>query len=333
GHTMLVFRTRGGEASDVPKLPSAVDGLATLSPALADRFATIARGAPSDVPVMIRGDTGTGKELVARAVHTLSGRKGPFVAVNCGALPANLVEAELFGHRKGAFTGAGDERTGLVRSADGGTLFLDEIGELPAAAQAALLRVLQEGEVLPIGTDKPLKVNVRLVTATLRDLEAAVTDGKFRSDLLGRLLGLSIALPPLCERREDLALLVQALLDRLAPARGLRLSPDVVRALYAHTWPRNIRELERALASACALTLERIEIEHLPDAVRASAPPPRLAHAPAQLSDDERKLRDDVAASLLRHAGNVAAVARDLGKDRTQIRRWMRRFNLSRDDD
>jgi DNA-binding NtrC family response regulator len=333
GHTMVVFRARGGEASDVDTVARTVEGLATLSPALAERFATIARGATADVPVMIHGDTGTGKELVARAVHALSGRNGPFVAINCGALPANLVEAELFGHRKGAFTGAGDERTGLVRSADGGTLFLDEIGELPASAQAALLRVLQEAEVLPIGADKPVKVNVRLVTATLRDLEAAVSAGTFRSDLLGRLLGLSITLPPLRQRREDLALLVPALLDRVARARGLRLAPDTVRALYAHAWPRNIRELERALASACALTLERIELEHLPDAVRGSAPPPRLSPQPSQLSDDERQLRDEVAASLQRHTGNVAAVARELGKDRTQIRRWMRRFGLTRSDE
>ncbi|HTL36410.1 MAG TPA: sigma 54-interacting transcriptional regulator [Kofleriaceae bacterium] len=333
GHTMLVFRAHGGEAGDLAQLAPVSDGLATLSPGLAERFATIARGAPSNVPVMIRGDTGTGKELVARAVHALSGRKGPFVAVNCGAVPAHLVEAELFGHRKGAFTGAGDERVGLVRSADGGTLFLDEIGELPASAQAALLRVLQEGEVLPIGTDKPVRVDVRLVTATLRDLEADVAAGSFRTDLLGRVLGLSIALPPLRERPEDLSLLVQTLLDRVARGRNLRLSPDVVRALYAHPWPRNIRELERALASASALTLERIELEHLPDPVRAAAPPPRLVPTLSQLSADERKQRDDVAAALLRHNGNIAAVARELGKDRTQIRRWMRRFGLSRSDD
>jgi transcriptional regulator of acetoin/glycerol metabolism len=334
GHTMVVFRTTGGDADDLDGFPpAAAPGLATLAPALAERLATMVRAAPSSLPVMIRGDTGTGKELLARAVHALSGRTGPFVAINCGALPASLVEAELFGHRAGAFTGAGAERTGVVRSADGGTLFLDEIGELPEPAQASLLRVLQEGEVTPIGADRQIKVDVRLVTATLRDLDQDVERGRFRDDLLGRLLGLTIALPPLRDRREDLGLITAVLLDRLAPGRGLELSPDCVRAIYAYGWPRNIRELERALAAACTLATSRIDLAHLPDPLRACAPPPRVATLPARLSPDEAQLRDDLAAALLRAAGNVTAVARELGKDRTQIRRWMRRFGLTRPED
>jgi transcriptional regulator with GAF, ATPase, and Fis domain len=334
GHTMVVFRTTGGDDDDLDGWPpAAAMGLATLAPELAERFATIVRAAPSMLPVMIRGETGTGKELTARAVHSLSGRRGPFVAINCGALPANLVEAELFGHRVGAFTGAGAERTGVIRSAEGGTLFLDEIGELPEPAQAALLRVLQEGEVTPIGADRPTKVDVRLVTATLRDLEADVERGRFRDDLLGRLLGLTITLPPLRERREDLGLLTAMFLDQLAPGRPLELAPDCVRAIYAYAWPRNIRELERALAAACTLAGSRIELSHLPESLRACAPPPRMTAPPASLSPDERQLRDELARALLRLGGNVAAVARELGRDRTQVRRWMRRFGLTRPED
>jgi DNA-binding NtrC family response regulator len=334
GHTMLVFRSHGGDAADDDgSSPPRAEGLGTLSPRLAEQFTTLLRAAPTTVPIMVLGETGTGKELVARAAHTLSGRKGAFVAVNCGSLPSNLVEAELFGHEEGAFTGAGNDRVGLVRSADGGTLFLDEIGELPAPAQAALLRTLQEGEVLPIGADKPIKVDVRLVTATLRDLEEAVTKGTFRSDLLGRLLGITVSLPPLRERREDLAGLVAVLAERVAPGRTLSFTPDAVRALYAYAWPRNVRELERALAAAATLTRSSIDIAHLPAPVRAAAPPPRLAAPPSALSKEEKDLRDEVAAALLRNNGNVAAVARDLGKDRTQIRRWMRRFGLTRADE
>ncbi len=334
GHTMIVFRETGGEASDVvAETAGAAPGLATLSPALDSRLADVVRAAATTVPVMIGGETGTGKELIARAVHQLSGRTGPFVAINCGAVADNLVEAELFGHEAGAFTGAGGGRLGLVRSAHRGTLFLDEIGELPASAQAALLRVLQEGEVTPVGADRPTPVDVRLVTATLRELDDEVTQGRFRGDLLGRLLGVGVTLVPLRERREDLPLLVAALLARIAPRRAIRLSPDAVRTIYAHAWPRNIRELERALAAACALVEDRIDLEHLPEAVRASAPNPRLTTPPGALTDEDRELRDAVAAALVRHDHNITAVARELGKDRTQIRRWIRRFNLGRDTD
>jgi transcriptional regulator with GAF, ATPase, and Fis domain len=335
GHTMIVFRLIGGEYPDLDDWPAvSAPGLATTSPALAERLADVVRVAPSQVPVMIGGETGTGKELVARAVHALSGRKGAFVAVNCGALAANLLEAELFGHKKGAFTGAGDERVGLVRSADGGTLFLDEIGELPAAAQSALLRVLQEGEVVPIGADRPVRVDVRLVSATLRDLDDEVTQGRFRGDLLGRLLGVSVTLPALRDRCEDLGLIAAMLLERIAPGvRPTQIAPDAIRALYAHQWPRNIRELERALAAACTLAGDCIELAHLPPAIQASAPPARVTPPPSALSEDERRLRDELAAALLRNGGNVSSVARELGKDRTQIRRWMRRFQLSRPDD
>jgi transcriptional regulator of acetoin/glycerol metabolism len=320
GHTMLVFRTIGGEAPDVMRNLDAQPGFATLSPTLAIRFGEVATAAASDVPIEITGETGTGKELAARAIHVLSKRRGAFVAVNCGALPASLLEAELFGHKKGAFTGATNDRIGLVRSADGGTLFLDEVAELPAPSQAALLRVLQEHEVTPLGDDKPIAVDVRLVTATHRDLEAEVAAGDFREDLRARLMGITLALPPLRARKEDLGMLVAALLPR-----DVTFSAEAVAELYARDWPRNVRELERALAAAAAIAGAQIEAAHLP--VRTTT----QTIDPNALSKEDRALRDQLAAAIERHAGNLAAVARDLGKDRTQIRRWMKRLGLDRD--
>ncbi|HSD89178.1 MAG TPA: sigma 54-interacting transcriptional regulator [Kofleriaceae bacterium] len=335
GHTAIVYRDTGGEAGDTHELPRGVQpGFVTLSPALASAFEEVARAAKANVPIQITGESGTGKELVARAVHALSGRPGKFVAVNCGSLPPTLMEGELFGHKKGAYTGAEGERTGLVRSADGGTLFLDEIAELPAPSQAALLRVLQEGEVTPLGADKPVKVDLRVVTATHKDLEAEVSANRFRADLRARLLGVAVALPPLRERREDFGLLISTLLERLAPGRSVTFAADAVAALYTYDWPLNIRELERALAAALAVARDRIDLAHLPPQIRE----PRAANAapkvdPSTLSDEDRQIRDALVAAIGKHGGNLAAVARDLGKDRTQIRRWMKRFGLSRDDE
>jgi DNA-binding NtrC family response regulator len=326
GHTCIVYRDRGGEDGDLDRMPAALaPGLETMSPIVAERFAAAVAAARATTPIEISGESGTGKELLARAVHRLSGRKGELVAVNCGALAANLVEAELFGHRRGAFTGAGDERPGLVRTADAGTLFLDEVGELPAPAQSSLLRVLQEGEVLPIGADRPIKVDVRVITATHRDLDADVAAARFRADLRARLLGVQIAMVPLRERPEDLGHLVAALLQRLAPDREIAFTADAVAALYAYHWPLNIRELERALAAAITIAGERIELGHLPTSVRAPAP------ETDDEADPDDAIRERLAAAIARHDGNLAAVARDLGKDRTQIRRWMKRFGLSRE--
>jgi DNA-binding NtrC family response regulator len=329
GHTVLVFRERGGEAGDVEAVPAAHAGLATLSTDLTERFAEFAEAARTTVPIEITGESGTGKELVARAVHELSGRSGRFAAINCGALAPALLEGELFGHKKGAFTGAADDRVGVIRSADHGTLFLDEVAELPTGSQAALLRVLQEGEVTPLGIDRAVKVDLRIVTATHKSLDAEVAANRFRADLRARVLGVQLALPPLRERREDLGLLIVTLLERIAPGRDVRFSADAVAALYAYDWPLNIRELERALAAAVAITKDRIELHHLPAALHAPAP---VAIDVGALSDEDRALRESLVAAIDRHDGNLAAVARDLGKDRTQIRRWMKRFGLSRDD-
>jgi sigma-54 dependent transcriptional regulator, acetoin dehydrogenase operon transcriptional activator AcoR len=299
--------------------------LATLCPDLAARFRQLRRVARSTVPVLLAGETGVGKELVARAVHALSGRPGPIIAVNCGALPDGLVESELFGCKRGAFSGAETERVGLVRAADGGTLLLDEIAELPPRAQVTLLRVLQEREVLPVGASRGVPVDLRVVAATHRDLAALVAGGAFRRDLYGRLVGFSLTVPPLRERRVDLGLLVGRILRRLVDERRARvlLSRSAARALWSYAWPGNVRELEQALAAALALTDDGvISVEHLPEPLRVEAPPP------APLGDQDAALRQELVAALTRHRGNVSAVARQLGKARVQIHRWCRRLGI-----
>ena len=225
--------------------------------AMREVFERIRKVAPTDSTVLIRGESGTGKELVARALHENSPRKdAPVVAVNCAAIPDALIESELFGHEKGAFTGAIAEHRGLLETADGGTLFLDEIGELPAAAQARLLRVLQEGEIRRVGSARARKVNVRLIAATHRDLEGRVAEGLFRSDLYFRLHVIEIQLPPLRDRGDDIAILAEFLLAkicrRLNRAR-VWLTPSTLAAMKAYRWPGNVRELENAIERAVIL--------------------------------------------------------------------------------
>ena len=331
GHTAFVYRADAGDAPDLDGQPASVAaGFATMAPRLESRFEELATAARTAVPVEIRGETGSGKELSAQAVHQLSQRSGKFVAINCGAIAPNLLEAELFGHRRGAYTGATEDRLGLVRTADGGTLFLDEVAELPATSQTALLRVLESREVTPVGADRPVKVDVRVITATHKDLDAEVEAGRFRADLRARLLGVQLEMPALRDRREDLGLLAAALLDRHAPGREVGFYADAVAALYAHDWPLNIRELDRALAGALAVTTGRIELSHLPGSLREQRSEPVPVDV-ATLSDEDREIRESLVAALARHHGNVAAIARELGKDRTQIRRWLKRFRLSKD--
>jgi transcriptional regulator of acetoin/glycerol metabolism len=332
GRTFFLFRTTPTDptALDVTDaMLSPIPGLATFAGDLAERFAALSRIAPTLISVLLHGETGTGKELVARAVHDQSGRKGPFVAVNCGALPPNLIEAELFGHRRGAFTGAVGERLGFVRSADGGTLFLDEVAELPPASQAAFLRVLQEREVVPVGDDRAVKVDVRLCAATLRDLEALVAANEFRGDLYARLFGFSLTLPALRDRREDFGMLVRRLLRAIPGGAAIRLAPSALRALICHDWRFNIRELEKVLTTAVALAPEGlVELAHLPDSMRqqqAAAPPA----PPPDAEPDE--LRDRLIALLTEHRGNVLAVSKALEARRTQVYRWIRRYKLDVD--
>ncbi len=331
GGTFFLFRESfAGDAGDRLDLAAgqpAQPGLATASATFARELEKLRLIAPSALPVLLLGETGTGKELLARALHALSGRTGPFLAVNCGAIATDLVESELFGHRRGAFSGAVDDTRGAIRDADGGTLLLDEIGDLPPPAQAALLRTLQEGEVTPVGASRPVKVDVRFVAATHRDLDALARQDGFRPDLLARLSGHVCALPPLRERREDLALIVPALLAR-AGARDVTFSAEAARALLLYDWPLNVRELEKCLSSAALLASGgEIGLEHLPVALRAppktAPPPPTEEPAPA-----DRERHDELVRLLREHGGNVTHVAQAMGKARTQVQRWLRRLRI-----
>lgn len=340
GQTLMLYRDAVPTATEDPsdhlmrgRPPPA--GLETLLPPLGREFAKLARIAASEVPVLLQGETGVGKEVLARAVHRLSGRSGQFVAVNCGALPPGLIESELFGHRKGAFTGATEDRLGLVRAADGGTLFLDEVGDLAFPSQAALLRVLQEREVRSVGATRSVPVDLRIVAATHKDLPQQVELGSFRADLYGRLMGFTLRLPALRERREDLGIIVGRLLDRIAPgAPHLSFGIEAARAFFAYDWPLNVREVEQALMAASVLAEGgSIELEHLPPALRASSgqvpaePPSASARVPERSREDDA-LRERLIASLEQHGGNISAVAREFGKARVQIQRWVKRLDI-----
>jgi transcriptional regulator of acetoin/glycerol metabolism len=336
GHALILFRQAlhapptAAIDFDSRAAPFPAPGLGTVIPALTSEIDALVRIAASSIPVLLRGETGTGKEITARAVHLLSKRPGAFVPVNCGAIPASLVESHLFGHTKGAFSGAVRDEPGFVRSASGGTLFLDEIGDLPATSQAALLRVLQEGEVIPVGATRAVAVDLRVVAATHQQLEALVARGAFRVDLLARLDGFTFGLLPLRERREDTGMLVANLLRATdAASEGLQLSPEVGRALLRYDWPLNIRELGHCLARACALTKGQLllELQHLPPQVRGALGADLGMEEPAGETSESR-LRAQLEGLLAQHEGNVAEVARTLGKARMQVHRWLKRFGI-----
>jgi two-component system response regulator AtoC len=267
------------------------DALVGAGEAMQAVLRQVAKVAPQKTTVLLGGESGTGKELVARALHERSPRAGlPFVAVNCGAIPGELLETELFGHARGAFTDAVRAKKGLALEADGGTLFLDEIGELPLALQVKLLRFLQEEEVRPVGDTRSVKVDVRVVAASARDLEQAVAAGEFREDLYWRLAVVAIRLPALRDRRDDILPLARHFLSRFAPLRpelrGLGFAPEAEARLLGHRWPGNVRELMHAVERAVVLADgPLIGEEELPEAVRApSAPPPGDVPLPDDLS-------------------------------------------------
>jgi len=289
----------------------------------------VARAAAVDSPVLIRGESGTGKELVARALH----RGGPrreraFVPVNCSAIPETLLESLLFGHRRGAFTDAREDRPGLFQSADGGTLFLDEIGDMPPALQAKLLRVLQDSMVLPLGAAEPVRVDVRVVAATHRDLEAMCADGRFRQDLYYRLNVLPLEVPPLRERPEDLMPLVAQFLARHAAKLGrppLALGREAAERLRAHAWPGNVRELANVIERAVVFCEgETIGPQDLPEAFLRT-PTVATEHEVRSLSEVER---DQIARALQAVRGNKAAAARLLGLDRKTLYRKIELYRL-----
>jgi transcriptional regulator of acetoin/glycerol metabolism len=324
GSSFFVLCEAPERAADLVLVPEPRDTLRTLHAGLGDDLTLLARLAPSRLPILVRGESGSGKELAARTIHALSRRRGPLVAVNCGALPAALAEAELFGARRGAFSGAVEDRPGLVRTADGGTLFLDEIADLPLAAQAALLRFVQEGEVRSLGAHQTAKFDVRVIAATHRDLDAMIAKDTFRPDLAARLRGHALAMPALRERREDLGVICAELLLRITDSAGTSrtLEPAAVRALFAHTWPGNVRELDHALRFAIAHASSEITLADLPDSVRAPADPP------SETSASPADPRARIVALIAEHSGNLSAVARALQTSRSQVRRLLERYGI-----
>ena len=292
--------------------------------------------AATDVPVLIQGESGTGKDLLARAIHAGSPRaKAPFIAVNCAALPESLVESMLYGHRRGAFTGATEDRPGLVAQAAGGTLFLDEVGELPLAVQAKLLRFLESGECLPVGAERPLNLDVRVVAATNRDLAAAVKEGVFRSDLYYRLNVVPLKLPPLRERQGDVERLIDHFNRELAGRHGLeppRYSRAALRLLNRYAWPGNVRELRNLVERLMILCGSReIGPENLPPEIRAGRPAgsePPLVELPAggvRLEEVEIGL---IRQALAQAGGNRSQAARLLGLSRDTLLYRLKKYAI-----
>jgi DNA-binding NtrC family response regulator len=305
------------------------DAIISGSPAMTAALELARRAARSKATVLITGESGTGKELVARAIHWHSERVGqPFVAVNCKALAAGVLESELFGHVKGAFTGAQAARPGVFARADGGTLLLDEIGEVDDAFQAKLLRVLQEGELVPVGADRAVSVDVRVVAATHRDLAADVAAGRFREDLYYRLAVIPIRLPPLRERPEDIPQLAHHFLAKWSQALGrpMRGWTDEVEAyLSRHTWPGNVRELEHAIERGCVLAAsDVIELAELALAPQA-ATQPRAQTLDAALDEAARR---HIQATIASCGGKKGEAAERLGVDRTTLYRLMKRHGI-----
>jgi DNA-binding NtrC family response regulator len=306
------------------------------SPALHAVLANIAKVAPTDSTVLITGETGTGKELVARAIHKHSARAGrPFVSINCAAIPPALIASELFGHERGAFTGAVARREGRFELAAGGTLFLDEVGELPAETQVALLRVLQEHEFERVGSSRPIRADVRIIAATNRDLEAEIAAGRFREDLFYRLNVIPIHIAPLRERREDIPALAEGYLRQHADGRRRFFSPEAMERLLAHPWRGNARELENVIERALALTdAETLGPEDVPLPGAPAAEAPRgedflaaaAAHGTTLHELDERYTEQVLRAT----GGNKVQAARILGIDRkTLYRRAEREARVS----
>jgi transcriptional regulator with PAS, ATPase and Fis domain len=338
-------RTVYQHAADRPQL------LGT-SRAMAPIFDLIEQAAGSPIPVLIEGETGTGKELVARAIHRASARSaGPFVAINCAAIAENILESELFGHRRGAFTGATQDKKGLFEAASGGSIFLDEIGEMPLAMQPKLLRVLQEGEIAPVGETRARPVDVRVLSATNRELLNQTEEGSFRSDLYYRLAAFPIRIPPLRERREDIPLIAERLLAAASHRHQKRiagLTPDALDVLLRFDWPGNVRELQNELERGAAIARdgEALSAAHLSERVRtgasSNAPPTDPGRGDSALATTARTsettgpLRNARAAFesryitqvLAEQGGNVTRAARVLGLSRYALQKKIKEYGL-----
>lgn len=318
-----------------------IEGMIGSSIVMREVYNKIHKVAPTSATVLVLGETGTGKELVANAIHTESPRKGKsIISVNCAAIPETLIEAELFGHEKGAFTGASSNREGLVAAADGGTLFLDEIGELPLEAQARLLRVLQEGEVRPIGSTESRKVDVRLVAATHRDLGKLAREGKFREDLYFRINVVQLKLPPLRERGKDILLLAETFIKRFCTEmmrETLGLTPEAIQAITTYPWPGNIRELENAMQRSVILCESDTEIDHTQLAIdhelvrvdnEGKDSNQSNSTLPSNTPNDDLSLEDYFQRFVLEHQDHMSEteLAKKLGVSRKCL--WERRQRL-----
>jgi two-component system response regulator HydG len=313
--------------------PTSFGELVGTSPRMRELYGKLARIADNDAAVLLTGESGTGKELVARAIHAASSRNGgPFVAINCAALSPQLLESELFGHAKGAFTDAKTAKVGLFQSANGGTIFLDEIGELPLEIQPKLLRALQERTLRAVGANTEIKFDARVVSATNRDLEGMVEDQRFREDLYFRINVLTIALPPLRTRGGDILVLARHFLDRIASRTGKRvpsLSVEAAQKLMTYPWPGNVRELENCMEFTVALAaFDEITVGDLPDKVRAFRPTQIVLSSsdPEQLLTLAELERRYVLRVLESVDGNKAAAARVLGIERRTLYRMLERW-------
>jgi DNA-binding NtrC family response regulator len=324
------------------------ESLLGRSPAMAKVFELVRKAARSDANILVQGESGTGKELIARAVHANSPRATkPFVPVDCASLPEQLLESELFGHEKGAFTGAIRTKPGLMESAEGGTLFLDEIGEMPLGLQAKLLRALQERQVRRVGGTGLVDVDVRVVSATNRNLRASIAKNEFRDDLFYRINVIAIELPPLRDRAGDVRLLTHAFVERYGKERVTGIDDDALAALERYRWPGNVRELQNVIERACALTDgERLRLADLPDYVLGGGAPvaaggagedaleaARVASLGLPLKDAKEQWMSVLEASYLRgllarHDGNVSAAAKDAGIDRKTFHRLINKYDL-----
>ena len=339
-------RARPGTTGELPVKPVYTSDieLVGVSAAFVEVMKLVGRVAGTALPVLISGESGTGKEVVARAIHRRSARAGkPFVAVNCGAIPSELIESELFGHTRGSFTGAERDRRGLLQEADGGTIFLDEITETTPAFQVKLLRALQEGEIRRVGSNHTTSVDVRVIAASNRDVEREMREGRFRQDLFYRLNAVTIYLPPLRERREDLLPLARYFAERAARHTGGRCASftrESVRLLEAYEWPGNIRELENAVVRAAALCDEAVRPEDLPERVRDFGHEPGDGDSKREPSAAGEESLPSLAELEARHVsrvlahtgGNKQAAARILGIDRTTLQRMLKKQGLETRD-
>jgi DNA-binding NtrC family response regulator len=320
---------------DRSETETAVHGIIGNSIGIQHVLRLISRLKDTRTPVLISGESGTGKELVARALHyrgSLASR--PFVAVDCGSLVPTLIESELFGYEKGAFTGALRSKQGLLQSADTGTIFLDEIGELPLEMQAKLLRFLQEKEVRPVGSNEKVKVDVRIMAATNRDLEIEYKKGTFRKDLYFRLNVVTIHLPPLRERRSDIPILANWFLERLAPGRDASVTGAAMKALLAYDWPGNVRELENCLERAVALgDQQRIDLNDLPPSIARAEVPEKAARFEMSASGDPTTDLEDIERATIQRVfvqvnGDKALAGKMLGISRATLYRKLKRYNI-----